>query len=288
MTVLISRHLKVFFRDKTSVFFSLLAVIIILALYLLFLGDVWAQDLVKAVGAKESTKALVSSWIMAGILAITSITTVMGAFGTIVDDRVNNIIKDFKSAPVSDTKVAYSYIFASFIIGLIMTLFTFVIAEIYIVISGGELLPFISMLKVFGIVALSSLCSTAMISLLVSFFKSQAAFGTASTVIGTLIGFLTGIYIPIGALPSAVQLAIKLFPIAHSAQLLRQIMIEPLGQQVFAGVPQAVVEEFQETMGITFRLGGEAIGASTSLLIISGATVLFFVLSALRFSKKSK
>ena len=109
----------------------------------------------------------------------------MGAFGTIVDDRVNNIIKDFKSAPVSDTKVAYSYIFASFIIGLIMTLFTFVIAEIYIVISGGELLPFISMLKVFGIVALSSLCSTAMISLLVSFFKSQAAFGTASTVIGT-------------------------------------------------------------------------------------------------------
>ena len=99
MTVLISRHLKVFFRDKTSVFFSLLAVIIILALYLLFLGDVWAQDLVKVVGAKESTKALVSSWIMAGILAITSITTVMGAFGTIVNDRVNNIIKTSSPHP---------------------------------------------------------------------------------------------------------------------------------------------------------------------------------------------
>jgi multidrug/hemolysin transport system permease protein len=34
------RNLKVFFRDKSSVFFSLLSAIIIIGLYVLFLGDV--------------------------------------------------------------------------------------------------------------------------------------------------------------------------------------------------------------------------------------------------------
>lgn len=35
------RNLKLFFRDKSAVFFSLLAVFIIIGLYALFLGDVW-------------------------------------------------------------------------------------------------------------------------------------------------------------------------------------------------------------------------------------------------------
>ena len=41
MISFVSRNLKVFFRDKTAVFFSLLAVLIVLGLYIFFLGDVW-------------------------------------------------------------------------------------------------------------------------------------------------------------------------------------------------------------------------------------------------------
>lgn len=284
MRAMIYRNLKVFFRDKAAVFFSLLAVIIILALYLLFLGDVWTQNLPDVEGAKS----LVSSWIMSGILAITSITTVMGAFGTIVNDKANKVIKDFNSSPVSDTKVAFGYIFSAFIIGMIMTMVTFVIAEIYIIAMGGKLLSLFAMLKVFGIVVLSSLCSTAMLSFLVSFFKSQNAFGTASSLIGTLIGFLTGIYMPIGVLPEAIQAVIKVFPISHSALLLRQIMTEVPMQMVFEGAPQEAVIGFKEMMGVTFKFGGETMAIHTSLLIIVGATLLFFALSAVRFSKKSK
>ena len=39
------RNLKVFFRDKPSVFFSLLAAFIIIGLYVLFLGDVWTKNI---------------------------------------------------------------------------------------------------------------------------------------------------------------------------------------------------------------------------------------------------
>ena len=38
MITFINRNLKMFFRDKTAVFFSLLAVFIVLGLYIVFLG----------------------------------------------------------------------------------------------------------------------------------------------------------------------------------------------------------------------------------------------------------
>ena len=44
MLNLMQRNLKMFFRQKSAVFFSLLGVIIIIALYLLFLGDVWRSN----------------------------------------------------------------------------------------------------------------------------------------------------------------------------------------------------------------------------------------------------
>lgn len=39
MSEMVKRNLKIYFRDKASVFFSMLSVIIIFALYILFIGD---------------------------------------------------------------------------------------------------------------------------------------------------------------------------------------------------------------------------------------------------------
>ena len=55
---------------------------------------------------------------------------------------------------------------------------------------------------------------------IVSWFKSIHAFSTASSIVGTFIGFLTGIYIPFRSLPEAVQLVIKIFPPSHTAVLI--------------------------------------------------------------------
>jgi multidrug/hemolysin transport system permease protein len=96
MTVIISlvkRNLKMFFRDKTSVFFSLLSVFIIIGLYILFLGNLVSAGLKDLLG--DSARFTTDSWIMAGLLSVTSITTTMGAFGTMVEDNSKKIIKDF-------------------------------------------------------------------------------------------------------------------------------------------------------------------------------------------------
>ncbi len=284
MMALVSRNLKVYFRDRASVFFSLLAVLIIFALYLLFLGDVWISNLPQVPGVK----ALMDAWIVSGLLAVSSVTTVMGAFGTMVDDRSRKIIKDFNASPISKGKIVGGYEVASFIVGTVMSLLMLVLGELYIVARGGALLSPLAMLTVVGLIVLSSLCNTAMVSFLISFFKSQNAFGTASSILGTLVGFLTGIYLPIGMLPEAVQAVIKVFPVSHAALLMRGTMMAVPMQQVFGGAPEAMVQGFETQMGLAFRFGGEPVSVLTSLLILVGTTAVFYVLSIVRFSAKSR
>lgn len=206
------RNLKVFFKDKTSVFFSLLAVFIIIGLYALFLGDAWTGSF----GDMPGVRYLMDSWIIAGLLAITSLTTTMGAFGIMVDDKVRKINKDFMSSPLKRSSIAGGYIFSAYIIGIIMSIAALLLSEIYIISNGGELLGGIVLLKVFTLILLATFTNTSIVLFLVSFFRSANAFTTASTVIGTMIGFLTGIYLPIGQLPGGVQWAIKLFPVSHA------------------------------------------------------------------------
>ena len=70
MIALVNRNLKVYFRDKASVFFSLLAVIIIFLVYLLFLGDVWAQNLPQVEGVRPMEQFWVIASIVVSIAAI--------------------------------------------------------------------------------------------------------------------------------------------------------------------------------------------------------------------------
>lgn len=71
------RNLLVFFKDKSSVFFSLFAVFIIIGLYALFLGDMMAEQ----VAGLENGRFVMDSWISAGLIAITPVTSTMGALG---------------------------------------------------------------------------------------------------------------------------------------------------------------------------------------------------------------
>ena len=279
-----ARNLKIFFRDRAAVFFSLLSAFIIIGLYVLFLGDMLTGGMKELAGARF----LIDSWIMAGLLSVTSITTTMGAFGIMIDDVAKKNSKDFLASPVNRSSLAGGYILSSFIIGLIMTVVTFVLAEAYIVAYGGQILGAASLLKLLGIMLLSVLSSTALVLFLVSFFKSNTAFATASTILGTLIGFLTGVYIPVGELPEAVQSVIKFFPVSHASVLFRQVMMESPLRAAFAGAPAMASREFRQTMGVSFQLGGTELSAAVSLWVLIGTAVVFFLLATWNMSRKRK
>ena len=278
------RNLKVYFRDRLSVFFSLLAVFIIMGLYTLFLGDVWASN----IQGVEDGRQLMDAWIMAGLLSVVSLTTTMGAFGTMVDDRSKGIVKDLYSTPMKRSSLVGGYVISAFVVGLVMSVLALVLSQAYIVSRGGSFLGGQDLALVIGLIALSTFVNTAMLFLLVSFVSSQSAFGTISTVVGTLIGFLTGIYLPIGMMPEAVQTVIKLFPPSHSAVLLRQVIVDKPIQEAFAGAPTQYLDGFKEMMGIVFVVGERTIEPTMSVIYLLLAAVTFFLLTLVRVSKKRR
>lgn len=285
MSGFIVRNLKVFFKDKSAVFFSLLSVIIIIGLYALFLGDVWVSGFG---GGMTGVRYLMDSWIMAGLLAVTSVTATMGAYDTMVDDKCKKTIKDFTCSPISRGSLVGGYIISSFIVGIIMSLVALVFAEIYIVANGGSLMDVVSLVKVVGVILLITPANSAFVLFLVSFFTTNKSFSTASTLVGTLIGFLTGIYLPIGNLPDGVQWVIKCFPVSHGAALFRQIMMrEPLAA-TFAGAPAAEVGQFERLMGVVFEYGGVTASPLVSIAVLVATAAVFYALALWSLSRKSR
>lgn len=284
MKNLIRRNLLIFFRDKSAVFFSLLGVFIIIGLYVLFLGDM----LVKGMNDVKGGRYLMDSWIMAGLLAVTPITTILGSLGIMIEDKQRKIYKDFSASPVKRSTLAGGYIINSFIVSMILTFITLILAEGYIIMNGGELLSIKAFLEVLCIIVLTVLCSSFMMFFLVSFFKSNNAFATASTVVGSLIGFLTGVYIPIGSLPSSVQMVVKIFPPSHSAVLLRKIMMEQAEKISFAGAPEASINEFRLSLGVSFELGDKILSSYVSIMYILIITAIFCILSIRQIARKER
>ncbi len=282
MLVMIKRNLKLYFRDKTSVFFSLLSIIIVFVLYLFFLGDSMISNIKNAAGVKY----LMDSWIMAGVLSITGVTTTLGVLGIMVDDNADKITKDFFTSPMKRSYLAGGYALSAVIIGIIMSIFAFAFAEAYIVLRGGQLLSVENMLKVFGIIPLSVISSSAMMFFLVSFFQSRRAFSTASIIVGTSIGFLTGIYIPIGDLNSTIQFLIKIFPVSYAGSLFRSVMMEQAISNTFASAPSETIDTFKYHMGVLYQMNGQTINAELCIMLLTITVIVFFGLVVFRLSKK--
>lgn len=281
------RNVKLFFRDKGAVFFSLLAVFIVIALYALFLGDIWANSFEDL----DHADYFMSSWLAAGLVSVASLTTTLGAFSTMIDDRVKKIDKDFYSSPVKRSSITGGYILGAFTVGSFMSLVTLILAEIYVIMNGGELLGIGEMLMTLGAILLSTLANTSIICFLSVLFKTQSSFSSLNTIIGTLSGFLMGIYIPIGELPEMVQTVLKYLPFLHTSSLVRRIMTDAPLKKMFEAVPEAhqyEMENIQNFMGITVRYGDQTTPIFVSVLVLLLTVAVFFTLSVLVMSRKKK
>ncbi|MFH0993124.1 MAG: ABC transporter permease [bacterium] len=274
---LLRRNLRVYFRDKASVFFSMLGVIIIIGLYLAFLGNMVADA---GAAAGENARFMMDSWIMGGVISAASITTAMGAFGIMVEDTAKNLIKDFQVSPIKRWQLVLAYVLGAITIGIIMSCFTLALAEVYILINGGTLLSFSTLMQMLATIVLAVSASSAFVFFITCFVKTSNAFSTVSTLLGTLIGFLTGVYVPMGVLPPAIQTVIRFFPVSHSAVLFRRIMISQ------AIDLQYIPTEINQFLGNEFWYGDTLMPVWGHIIVLVATTVIFFGLSILVVSRK--
>lgn len=277
---LIKRNLFLFFKDKSAVFFSLMAVFVVLGLYICFLGDLMITPLEESLG--KGARELSDNWIMAGTLGTVALTTTMSALGLMIEDRSKSIVRDFYVSALKPIQIQAAYLVSAFCITMIIGAVTLLLAQFYIVYYGGEWITLEALLKVIGVFALDTLTCGAFLVFIMSFFRSASSFSNATTIVGTLSGFLMGIYIPVGALPSLLQNVIKCFPPTHGAALMRQFMMDDAMKRVFHGVPKDAVTGFQTQFGLRFTFFDHVCTVPVSLMILLTAFVLFVSVLVLR------
>ncbi len=284
MNQMTARGLKIFFKNKGGIFFSLLGVIIIFCLFIFFIGD----SITKGLDFLDNAKYIMNSWVVAGMLASSAITTSMGAYAVMVSDRENKCVKDFYSSPLKRSSVAAGYMFTGIIISVVMSVVTLIFGEIYIVANGGEIASLMTIVKVLGVILLSSFASSAMVCFIVSFVKTSNTYTMISIILGTLIGFLVGAYVCIGELPSGVQWVIKCFPCAHAAALFRQLLMGDGMAAGFANLPDSALADFQNKVGVTFQYGTKVPGAWLHVTVLAVTGIVFYLLAIVNMSRKAK
>ncbi|HYG83665.1 MAG TPA: ABC transporter permease [Verrucomicrobiae bacterium] len=284
---LILRNIRIFFRDRASVFFSLLASLMMFLLYILFLGSVQVESVQDKFpfASREEVEGFINSWVFAGILTLTPITTSLGAMQIFVADQAASRFKDFSVSPVARWKIIMGYLGAAFIISFSMSLLVFGLSELYLVATGVEWLSTGDVLRTVGLLALFCLVFSGFASLIASLVKSDSAYSSVSIVTGTTAGFITGIYVPIGVLPAAVQDAISALPFFHAAALLR----EPFAGQALAEVAQghaAAIASIKDTFGFSVQIGNVTLSTAVLIGILIGFCVLSVILATARISRK--
>lgn len=294
---LIKRNILVYTRDRSNIFFSLLSMLIIIGLMVVFLGKMNADsvlNLLNEYGGERDTvldrsnaEQLVMLWTLAGIVVVNSITITLSMVGIMVEDEAQKRLSSFYVAPVSRWIFVFSYIIAAIAMGIIMCSLTVIIGEAYIVATGGFMLPMAMLGKVFLYIVLNVFTSATLVFLIANFVHSQSAFGGLSTIIGTLVGFLAGIYLPMGMLPERVQNVLKCFPLLHGCSFMRELLTKDALAKTFTNCPEELINGYKEYMGITILYDGEVISTSIKIafLVISG--IIFIGIAALLQRKRN-
>ncbi|WP_167958912.1 ABC transporter permease [Anaerosporobacter faecicola] len=292
---LIKRNMIVYCKDKSNLFFSFLTMFIVIALQLLFLGDMNvdnAEDMLMQSGLISQSTAhsyavnLVYSWVVAGIVAVNAIMVTNNVLGVMVNDEDKKRMPSFYVAPIKRAKLILGYSLTAVIMGVLLSLVTVILSEIILVCAGGTLLSFIEWVKVFGIIVIHVFCTASFVFLLCLFVHTASAFSGLSTVIGTLIGFTTALYIPMGTLPKAVQDGLKCFPMLHASSMLREVFTKEPIREAFAGANESVIAEYKEYMGISIKVGANTLADQYKMLIIIGSGIIFLLISLVVVRKR--
>ena len=274
------RNLKIFFRDRAAVLFSLLAIFIAIAIYAFFTRNLMAGD-----ADFEGAQNLADLWAMSGIVSIMPITTTISAFAIMIHDKHNKIFKDFYTSPISRASLTGGYILSAIVIGFILTTFGLLVT-VAIIAALGIGLSLTNFLMAIGVIMLTTFTAAAIMFFVATLISSMRAFSSVATLIGTFVGFLTGVYMPVGMFPETVRTIIALFPISHATSLLRQIFMNDAINDIFEGAPAHIIEEYRLNMGVIYEIGGTQTSAAVSVAILVATAVIFFILSLINISRK--
>lgn len=287
IAALARRHMRVFFRDPAAVFFSLLSALILFVLYTVFLGTLQETTLAAQVPGASATQvsSFVHSWMFAGIVMISTMTTNLSALSVFVGDRVSNRFRDFLISPLSRFQLVTSYLIAAVIVSLVMSTIVLAVSQLYMWLVDGAVLGWAQLAQSFGYLVVFCVLFSAIWSFIITLVKSNSVFMSLGTIVGTAGGFLCGAFITVGSLPSGLVSFMNFLPFNQAATLMRKPFTEHTANVIADGNVN-VLSALRQEYGMNISIGDAELVTGTVLAIFAALVVVFVRLGTWRIGRR--
>jgi multidrug/hemolysin transport system permease protein len=284
---IVARNLRLFFRDRLNVFFSLLSGVILFVLYTLFLArlqvDALSSQFPHATDAE--IRGFIDSWMFSGIVLLTTVTAGLGAMSILVEDGQSGRFADFLVSPIRRGHLVLGYLISAVSVAVIMSGVVLVLSILYLGIIDGIWLSPEHILLIAGIMILCCFAFTALSAFGISFVRTTGAFSALATIVGTVLGFIAGAYIPIGSLPDTVGDVISALPFAQGGMLMRRQFSSTALDALTGGNAQAM-DSLRTFYGMDLSVGGAAVADWVAVGVLVVFAVGFTALAAGRIRSR--
>lgn len=289
MKELVIRHIKVFTRDRTAFFLSFLSVGILIVMYKVFLGQFQIDAINAAMGttiANQEVVDMVNYWLISGLVTIISMTSTLGAYGVMISDKEKGKVLDFNLTAISNSKLQLTYMIAAILIGIFTSFFSYLLGVILFVGGGALLSSGINTLAlVLANIFAATLLSILMIFPICKLIKARSAFATLSTIVGTIIGFVSGVYISIGSVTPLMRTVMSYFPLTQVNAFLKKVLMKDSLNNVFENAPETVVNAYKQNYGIDLSFNTEIILTVQQMMIYLLAFAAIAIVVNITFTK---
>ena len=291
---LIKRNTKMFFKDKGLFFTSMITPLILLVLYMTFLGNVYRDSFASAFEGlpidDSLLDAVVAGQLVSSLLAVCCVTVAFCSNMLMVQDKVSRARNDLTITPVKPSTLALSYYVSTLFSTLIINLIAVGAGFAYIKSMGWYLSTadvFIILLDVFLLV----MFGTALSSVVNFFLSSQGQISAVGSIISSVYGFICGAYMPISQFGEGLQKVLMFLPGTHATSLLRVHFMRGAFDEMKAdGFPDEVVEMMKDTVDCNIYFFGDKIADEVKLAVLCGSVILLIAAYILlnTFARKRK
>ncbi len=280
------RNIKVYFSDKGMFLTSLITPAILLILYATFLSNVFQSTFVNAMPkgielSKKLLNGLVKGQLVASLLSVSCITVAFCSNMLMVQDKVNENIKDLMITPTDKKTLVISYFLASFISTLIVNLFALILCLIYIA-SSGWFMNLTDVLLIILNVVILTLFGCVLSSIINSFLSTQGQISVVGTIVSSMYGFIAGAYMPMSQFGADLRKVLLYLPTTYGTALMKNSVMRGPFRELEKIVPGNIVNSLKKSLDIGLLFKGNVVEASTMYLIVLMTIVVLFAVYVLK------
>ena len=290
---LTARNVKVFFSDKSMFFASLITPMILLILYVTFLGRVFQnsldQDALGVALSEGVINAVVNGQILACLLAVCSVTVAFSSNLLMVNDKITGSTKDIDVSPVKSHTKSLAYFAATFISTIIINLVALVLCLIYIRTQNCWYYELKDVLLLFGDVVLLSFFGTALASVVNFGLKTQGQLGAVANIVSAGYGFICGAYMPISNFSALLRDGIMFLPSTYFMSLIKNhALTAPFQEMTKTEIPTQVIDAVKTALDYKISFFSHEVSLNTMYLIAITSIIVLIAIFVLQNKLKKQ